>query len=224
MALTFREFLSCLSLSKDSITYLASLSSILIFMMSGIDIYIKDELFDEEYVKPIIIKVDKALIYQVVKFQIRRVCSILINLVGAALPLLMSIAAALMISLMYPHLLVQLLLNTIFLVFLYNKLSILIKDKGIGIPMALTTMLTVTLSISTALYFNLGASAAFLLTLASSTIALLIGVDLMNLGKAALFNVRKIIIGGMGVADALLLVPAMSALMTTNVVKVLAIF
>ena len=224
MALTFREFLSCLSLSKDSITYLASLSSILIFMMSGIDIYIKDELFDEEYVKPIIIKVDKALIYQVVKFQIRRVCSILINLVGAALPLLMSIAAALMISLMYPHLLVQLLLNTIFLVFLYNKLSILIKDKGIGIPMALTTMLTVILSVSTALYFNLGASAAFLLTLASSTIALLIGVDLMNLGKAALFNVRKIIIGGMGVADALLLVPAMSALMTTNVVKVLAIF
>ena len=224
MALVFREFLTCLTLSQDSVIYLASLSSVLVFIVNEVNIYVMDELFDEEHIKPVIIKVDNTLIYQTVKFRVRRVCSILINLVGAALPLLISVTAVLAILLTWPSLLPQLLLNTLFLTFLYNKLSILIKDRGVGLPIALSTMLTIILSVATAVYFSLDASAAFLLTFASSAVALLVGVDLMNLRKVALFNVRKIIIGGMGVADALLLIPAMAALTTINIVKVLAGF
>ncbi len=224
MALMFRELLTCLLISQDSVIYLASLSSVLVFIVNEVNIYVMDELFDEEHIKPVIIKVDNTLIYQTVKFRVRRVCSILINLVGAALPLLISVTAVLAILLTWPSLLPQLLLNTLFLTFLYNKLSILIKDRGVGLPIALSTMLTIILSVATAVYFSLDASAAFLLTFASSAIALLVGVDLMNLSKVALFNVRKIIIGGMGVADALLLIPAMAALTTINIVKVLAGF
>ena len=224
MALMFKELLTCFTLSQDLVVYLASLSSVLVFIVSEVNIYVKDELFDEEHVKAVVIRVDNTLIYQTVKFQVRRVCSILINLVGAALPLLISVVAILAIMLTRLSLLPQLLLNTFFLTFLYNKLSVLIKDKGVGIPIALSTVLTVILSVSTALYFSLDASAAFLLAFASSAIALLVGVDLMNLSKVALFNVRKIIIGGMGVADALLLIPAMSALMTINIIKVLTCF
>ena len=224
MALMFKELLTCFTLSQDLVVYLASLSSVLVFIVSEVNIYVKDELFDEEHVKAVVIRVDNTLIYQTVKFQVRRVCSILINLVGAALPLLISVVAILAIMLTRLSLLPQLLLNTFFLTFLYNKLSVLIKDKGVGIPIALSTVLTVILSVSTALYFSLDAPAAFLLAFASSAIALLVGVDLMNLSKVALFNVRKIIIGGMGVADALLLIPAMSALMTINIIKVLTCF
>ncbi|MCD6428541.1 MAG: DUF1614 domain-containing protein [Desulfurococcales archaeon] len=224
MTLTFKELLTYLTLSQDTVIYLASLSSALVFMVNEVSIYVKDRLFDEEHVKPVVIKVDNTLIYQTVKFRVRRVCSILINLVGAALPLLISVAAVLTIILASPNLLLQLLLNTLFLTFLYNKLSILIKDKGIGIPIALSTVLTIILSVATAVCFSLDAPTAFLITFASSAIALLVGVDLMNLSRVALFNVRKIIIGGMGVADALLLIPAMSALMTVNIVKVLAGF
>ncbi|RLG78271.1 MAG: hypothetical protein DRO14_01025, partial [Thermoprotei archaeon] len=124
MALMFKELLTCFTLSQDLVVYLASLSSVLVFIVSEVNIYVKDELFDEEHVKAVVIRVDNTLIYQTVKFQVRRVCSILINLVGAALPLLISVVAILAIMLTRLSLLPQLLLNTFFLTFLYNKLSV----------------------------------------------------------------------------------------------------
>ena len=220
-ALMFKEFLSFLYLSQNIIIYLAALLSVIIFLAGSINIYIKDELFDEEYIKPIVVKVDNTLIYQTIRFQARRLCSILVNLAGAVLPMAVSAIALIIIAMVQFDLLLQVVLNTFLLTFLYHKLSILIKDKGVGVPIAVSIAVTVILSVSTALCLNLSTLMTFALTFTSSAIALLIGVDLMNLGRVIFFNVRRIIIGGMGPADALLLIPATSALVTVNVIKTL---
>ncbi|MCD6084864.1 MAG: DUF1614 domain-containing protein [Desulfurococcales archaeon] len=221
-ALVFWEFLSSIYLSNSITVYIAAFLSVLTLVTGGVNIYIKDKLLEEEYIKPVIINVDKVLVYQVVKLQARRVCSILVNLAGAVLPMLFSAIALLTIAIVKLDILPQVLINASLLTLLYHKLSVLIKDKGVGVPIAVSIAVTVVLSTTTSLCLNLNNLISFALTFASSAIALLVGVDLMNLRRVVLFNVRKIIIGGMGAADALLLIPAASALVTVNVVRVLS--
>ena len=222
-ALVFMELLRSFFLREEVVAYLATLLTILMYIASGLNIYLKDKLFNETYVKPTVIKLDDndTLIYQVVRFRIRRVCSLLFNVAGAIIPLSIAIIATIDVTLTCPVLAQQLLLNTLLLTFLYHKLSVIIKDKGIGVPIAVTVALTTVLSVTTAIYLSLQPSEIFLMTYASSTLALLVGVDLMNLNRVALFNVRKLVIGGMGIADALVLIPAISSLVTVNIVKVL---
>ena len=54
-------------------------------------------------------------------------------------------------------------------------------------------------------------------TFTSSVPAALVGIDIINLRNTAIYKARKVVIGGMGVADAVFLIPVMSSLIVGNI-------
>ena len=222
MALFFmftEEFLEWIGLDVHS-SYLLSILIVPIFyVLERYNLWIMRKAFVERLNKPIILFLGHRGLYQEVRVKVRTASDIMLNLAGSLLPVLLSFIALyyclfiLNVSLLYYSALVA------FLVVVYNRVSRLVKGVGLGIPFISVLMITIFASLSIALEENYSASTASLMTFSASAIAALLGIDLLNIKVATIFKSRYLIIGGMGLTDALLFLPALSSLLISCILS-----
>jgi len=213
-------YLEWLGMSPKLAPSLGALITSLTYLSGNVNLWISRKTFRDKISKPLVVTLGGEGIYQTVNLSVQIVSDILINLAGVLIPLLLSVIAIYEAIITLPSSIENFILLTLFLTLVYNRLTKVIKGSGLGIPLITVIILTTLPSIAFA--EGLGnPSATALLVFSSSAIATLIGVDLLNLRNASLFKSRYIVIGGMGLADAVFLVPMFSSLLTYAVSSML---
>ncbi len=213
-------YLEWLGMSPDLAPSLGALLISLIYLGGSVNLWVSRNSFRDKVSKPLVVTLGNEGIYQTINLSVEIVSDILINLAGALIPLFLSAAAIYEAIVTLTTSIQNFVLLTLFLTLVYNRLTKVIKGSGLGIP--LITVITLTTLPSIAFTEGLGnPSVAALLVFSSSAIATLIGVDLLNLRNTSLFKSRYVVIGGMGLADAVFLVPMLSSLLTYAVSSML---
>ena len=182
------------------------------YLGEKINLLVGRNMLRDKISKPIVIPIGNTGIYQTVDLDVKVVSEILVNFSGAIIPLLLSSAGLYRAMTLMPQSLWDLILLTFFLALIYNRLTKIIRGSGLGLPLITVLTLTIIPSLAIAEILNNPPLSA-LITFSSSTIATLVGVDLLNLRDTSLFKAKYIIIGGMGLADAAFLIPLLSSLL-----------
>jgi len=223
LSLFFVSYYSVLGIDVRALPYYAGLTVVLAYALIGRNIMICERYVKERVVKPIVLNVDGELLHQEIDFSISYKSKIMVNAAGVFVPLLFT---ALGIAVMWIQGTLNLrawLMLTLFLIVTYNRLTLFIRGEGLGVPVA-TGVIVTTLTVLSAVYAGLvEPNTAFMVAFTTSAPAALIGIDIINLRNTAIYKAKRVIIGGMGVADAILLIPVMSSLIVGNVVSLLGI-
>ena len=213
-------FLEWLGMSPTSAPSLGALLVALTYLGGSINLWVGRNAFRDDISRHVVIPLEDRGVYQTINLSVQVVSDILINLAGVIIPLALSATAIYKIANSLPSSIEVFTLLTLFLTLLYNRLTKVIKGSGLGIPLITVTALTVLPSLAIAEELS-NPSISALLTFSSSAIATLVGVDLLNLRNTSLFKSRYIVIGGMGVADAVFLVPMFSSLIVFTISSML---
>ena len=143
---------------------------------------------------------------------------LIVSVSGCLIPLALSTALLIMTPMTYADF-IRLFIMVSFLTIVYNRLTKIIRGLGIGIPLFTAFLITVTVGSLMSKYGGFEEKAA-IYTYFASTIAALIGIDIINLRDLGIFRARKIVIGGMGYLDALVIIPTFSALLLDRLVPI----
>ncbi len=172
-------------------------------------------MLSNELRKASVIKLNRDYLIQSLRFRAVRNISIEFNLGGALVPFIIS--SSLLINYVASYgitALSAILVLITFSTLLINRISVVIKGLGLAVPVTIASLMISSLCLvfETIVggYEPLGTGVSYLVAYAS----ILLGVDLMNLGKITLYDARKLIIGGLRVYDALSLMPATSVIIT----------
>jgi len=221
LSLFFVSYYSVLGIDIRALPYYAGLTVVLAYALVGKNAMVCERYVKEKVVKPIVLNVDEELLHQEIDFSISYKSKIMVNAAGVFVPLFFT---ALGMTVMWIHGALDLrawLMLTLFLIVAYNRLTLFIRGGGLGVPIITGVIVTV-LTVLSAVYAGLvKPNLAFLITFTVSVPAALIGIDIINLRNTVLYRAKKVIIGGMGVADAVFLIPVISSLITGNVVLLL---
>lgn len=221
LALFFVGLYGFLGFPIEALPYYAAVSVVALYALSKHNIWLGRKEFSENVSKPIILDVEGTHIYQEVEFRLKYVSELMINVSGAVIPLLMALFISYRLVISGMVTLNTMILLTAFLTIAYNRITLFIKGRGLGVPMA--TGITLTVGTLLSLYFTgvTDSVTAPLLAFGAGVPAAILGVDVMNLRNAALFRSRYVIIGGMGPADAVIMLPVMSCLLIRGIVAVI---
>ncbi|MCD6323756.1 MAG: DUF1614 domain-containing protein [Desulfurococcales archaeon] len=218
--LFFTMFMKWLGVPEDVSAYVSASLLLMMYYASSLNFPVHQWEFRDEVVKPFLLTVDEAKIYEEVRLNFRSSTEVLINAVGTLTPLAMSIVGGFVAVTALGASIWDVVTLTSFLTFVYARITQAIRGKGLGVPLAKVVGITVVASL--AITCGITPKAAALVTYASTVLATLIGIDLLNLRKVAIFRSKKVIIGGMGVTDAIFFLPALTALLVWSFASVLA--
>jgi hypothetical protein len=98
-------------------------------------------------------------------------------------------------------------------IFFYKASAFRIKSVGVAVPVATSVLYATAVSLTTWLLFK--DASATILSVLLNFISILIGCDLLAIKWAAISNTKTFIIGGLGIYDALVFVPATSYFITS---------
>ncbi len=217
LSLFFVSYYSVLGIDVRALPYYAGLTVVLAYALVGRNVMICERYIRERVVKPMVLDVDGELLHQEVDFSISYKSKIMVNVAGVFVPLVFTALGVAVMLLQGTLNLSAWLMLTLFLLVAYNRLTLFIRGKGLGVPIVTGVVVTV-LTMLSAVYAGLvEPSSAFMTTFTSSVPAALVGIDIINLRNTAIYKARKVVIGGMGVADAVFLIPVMSSLIVGNI-------
>jgi len=217
LSLFFVSYYSVLGIDVRALPYYAGLTVVLAYALVGRNVMICERYIRERVVKPMVLDVDGELLHQEVDFSISYKSKIMVNVAGVFVPLVFTALGVTVMLLQGTLNLKAWLMLTLFLVVAYNRLTLFIRGKGLGVPIVTGVIVTV-LTMLSAVYAGLvEPSSAFMTTFTSSVPAALVGIDIINLRNTAIYKARKVVMGGMGVADAVFLIPVMSSLIVGNI-------
>jgi uncharacterized membrane protein len=103
---------------------------------------------------------------------------------------------------------------------LINRVSVVIRGVGLAVPVVMVSLI---ISLTTMLVAIILKSPhqLWLLSYVASYTSVLVGVDMMNLGRVMVHNVRRVVVGGLNIYDALSVVPASTVLVTYVILRLL---
>jgi len=207
--------LSEVGLSTWASLLLASSLTLLCNILSRYNVFVKNLRLSSRLRKANLINLGNLYVIQGLTLHNKLKVPLELNLGGAALPLALTLTASLHILLNHGILyLIPLLALSVASAFLVNKVSILIRGVGMAVPIIITSSLVSVVMVTASLLTNLPKSTTLLCTYILSVVSILVGVDIGNLSRVALYNIRKVIIGGLGIYDAINIIPALSVLIT----------
>lgn len=207
--------LSEVGLSTWASLLLASSLTLLCNILSRYNVFVKNLRLSSRLRKANLINLGNLYVIQGLTLHNKLKVPLELNLGGAALPLALALTASLHILLNHGILyLIPLLALSVASAFLVNKVSILIRGVGMAVPIIITSSLVSVVMVTASLLTNLPKSTTLLCTYILSVVSILVGVDIGNLSRVALYNIRKVIIGGLGIYDAINIIPALSVLIT----------
>lgn len=217
LSLFFVSYYSVLGIDVRALPYYAGLTVVLAYALVGRNVMICERYVRERVVKPMVLDVDGELLHQEVDFSISYKSKIMVNVAGVFVPLVFTALGVTVMQFQGTLNLRAWLMLTLFLVVAYNRLTLFIRGKGLGIPIVTGVIVTV-LTMLSAVYAGLvEPSSAFMTAFTASVPAALVGIDVINLRNTAIYKAKKVVIGGMGVADAVFLIPVMSSLIVGNI-------
>jgi len=221
LSLFFVSYYSALGINVRALPYYAGLTVVLAYALVGKNVMICERRIKEKVVKPIVLDVDGELLHQEIDFNISYRSKIMINVTGVFVPLAFTALGIAVMTLQGVLNLKAWLMLTLFLIIAYNRLTLFIRGRGLGIPITTGVIVTV-LTLLSAVYAGLvDPNSAFMITFTASTPAALVGIDVINLRNTAIYKAKRVVIGGMGVADAILLIPVISSLIVGNMVVIM---
>ena len=221
LGLFFVSLYSFLGLPIEALPYYAAVSIVAMYALSKHNIWLGRKEFSENVVKPMVLDVEGSHIYQEIEFGLKYVRELMINFSGEILPLTISLFIMGKLMLMGAVSATVLIALVAFLTMAYNRITLFIRGRGLGVPMATAIAMSAGVVLSLYLGGYISKELAPIIAFAAGVPAALIGIDLMNLKNAALFKSRYVIIGGMGPADAIVMLPVMSALILKGLVSVI---
>ncbi len=217
LSLFFVSYYSVLGIDVRALPYYAGLTVVLAYALVGRNVMICERYIRERVAKPMVLDVDGELLHQEVDFSISYKSKIMVNVAGVFVPLVFTALGVTVMLLQGTLNLRAWLMLTLFLLVAYNRLTLFIRGKGLGVPIVTGVIVTV-LTMLSAVYAGLvEPSTAFMTTFTASVPAALVGIDIINLRNTAIYKARKVVIGGMGVADAVFLIPVTSSLIVGNI-------
>lgn len=128
-----------------------------------------------------------------------------VNVAGGLVPL----AVVSILALMYPNIIIPTLFLSLFLIIIINRLAIITK-YGVVMPIIIAPILgLVGGAVIGALYLMIGLSITItsiaMIAYSAVTVSVLIGADLLNLGKLHRYGTNGLSIGGAGIFDGIFL-------------------
>jgi len=217
LSLFFVSYYSVLGIDARILPYYAGLTVVLAYALIGRNVMICEHYVRERVVKPIVLDVDGELLHQEVEFSISYKSKIMINIAGVLVPLVFTALGVAIMQLQGTLNLRAWLMLTLFLIVAYNRLTLFIRGRGLGVPIVTGVIVTV-LTMLSAVYAGLvEPGSAFMTAFTASVPAALVGIDVINLRNTAIYKAKKVVVGGMGVADAVFLIPVMSSLIVGNI-------
>jgi uncharacterized membrane protein len=226
-----------------SVNMLLLTSYILIFVSMGLEVYISTVLalltiltsnilsrfnvsignvrLDDEFRKASMVRIGSKYLVQLVRFKTMNNISLEFNLGGFLIPLTLSTSILTYIaSSQGASALITTSLLVIISALLINRVSVVVRGVGLAVPIVMVSLMV---SLATMLVVTILGSPhqLWLLSYVASYISVLVGVDIMNLGKVVVHNVRRVIVGGLNIYDALSVIPASTTLITYTVLKLL---
>ncbi len=222
LSLFFVSYYSVLGIDVRVLPYYAGLTVVLAYALIERNVMICEHYVRERVVKPIVLDVDGELLHQEVEFSISYKSKIMINVAGVLVPLVFTALGVAIMQFQGTLNLRAWLMLTLFLIVAYNRLTLFIRGRGLGVPIVTGVIVTV-LTMLSAVYAGLvEPSSAFMTAFTASVPAALVGIDVINLRNTAIYKAKKVVVGGMGVADAVFLIPVMSSLIVGNITLLLA--
>ncbi len=210
-------FSEWLGLDVNTAPIVGSALTLFLYHFSDVNIGLMRKEFSENIIKPFLIEVDNQRLIQQVGFNIRSTSELLINVSGGIIPPVLGILAAYNALINYGYPLTSYSILLLFLIIAYNRVTQAIRGRGLGVPLATVLLLTVFASLAMTFHLK-DPQVASLITFSASAIASLVGIDILNLKKVTAFKSKYIIVGGMGVADAIFFIPALSSIIVWAIV------
>ncbi len=218
MVLFFKEYLAFMGLND----YLALLYSLILVIalhaLSYIDIKFSRKLRKFSYEVPIVIDIDKVVLHAEAKVRGKALTYLAINATGFIASLIISLtllgkylSTALMNNYDINSIILLMISAIVFLTILHNRL-VRISHNYVGIPMVKSITITTLIGVVIGIYY--GPLAALSITYVASFTSLLLGADLIEIKGVLRYNPEVISIGGMGLLDALILIPSLSSIIS----------
>ena len=218
MVLFFKEYLAFMGLND----YLALLYSLILVIalhtLSYIDIKFSRKLRKFSYEVPIVIDIDKVVLHAEAKVRGKALTYLAINATGFIASLIISLtllgkylSTALMNDYDINSIILLMISAIVFLTILHNRL-VRISHNYVGIPMVKSITVTTLIGVVIGIYY--GPLAALSITYVASFTSLLLGADLIEIKGVLRYNPEVISIGGMGLLDALILIPSLSSIIS----------
>jgi len=218
MVLFFKEYLAFMGLND----YLALLYSLILVIalhaLSYIDIKFSRKLRKFSYEVPIVIDIDKVVLHAEAKVRGKALTYLAINATGFIASLIISLtllgkylSTALMNDYDINSIILLMISAIVFLTILHNRL-VRISHNYVGIPMVKSITITTLIGVVIGIYY--GPLAALSITYVASFTSLLLGADLIEIKGVLRYNPEVISIGGMGLLDALILIPSLSSIIS----------
>ena len=220
LTLAFRAILISLGVDPTQATYYASMYMVVMYLLKGTSFIIGRCVLNDVETKAILVPTDAGrMILQSVVLRNRVNVDVLIDVAGAVAPAAITSYVVIYVVINDPALGFNLMIASAILTVITNKLSLVLKGKGLGIPILVSVAAATAINLiitGSATYSQLLVATSFAVTY----IATLLGVDVLNLRKLARYRVRKVILGGLGPADALVFIPSAVTLIVSGIVFV----
>jgi len=202
-------------------TALALLMILTSNILSRFNITIGNVRLDDEFKKASMVRIGSKYLVQLVRFKTMNNISLEFNLGGFLIPLTLSISIlTYTVSNQGNTVLITTSLLIITTTLLINRVSVVIRGVGLAVPVVMVSLI---ISLTTMLVAIILKSPhqLWLLSYVASYTSVLVGVDMMNLGRVMVHNVRRVVVGGLNIYDALSVVPASTVLVTYVILRLL---
>lgn len=213
----FRELCLLLGLSTEYVTYLSMILTLLLCYGDRIRFFLVSKSVSGDLLKIIDLSHDNIRILQKIKLKTTQKLRIYVSLSGLIFPVLLALVLGIYVIYRLPEHLTTYLLILSFLTITYNRFSVMVFEKGILISLASSIAATVMLVLAVGSHYLIDSNTLFMLTYSASTLAALVGIDLLNLRYVTFFKTKSIIVGGYGIKDAIFLIPALSSVTAKTV-------
>jgi len=225
MVLFLREYLIFMGLNDYLALPYSLILVIVLHVLSYIDIRLSKKLYKFSYELPIVIDIEGLALYAEAKVSGKVLTHLAINVVGFITSLIISLTLliryldlALRNGYDVYYIALLTISSTLFLTILHNRL-VITGHNYVGIPIVKSIVITALVGVVIGTY--LGPLAALSITYAVSFTSLLLGADLVKIKGILKYNPEVISIGGMGILDALILIPSSSSIISYSVTLLL---
>ncbi|MEO3993395.1 MAG: DUF1614 domain-containing protein [Desulfurococcaceae archaeon TW002] len=222
--LLFRELFLLLGLGTEYVTYLSTILTLLLCYGDRIRFFLISKSISSDLLKVIDLSNDNLRVLQKIRLKTTQKLRIYVSLSGLIFPVFLALVLGAYAVYRLPQHLTTYFLTFFFLTIVYNRFSVMVFEKGILVSLVSSVAATVTLVLAVGMHYSIDSNTLFMLTYSASTLATLVGVDLLNLRYVSFFKTKSIIVGGYGVKDAIFLIPALSSIMTKTVYSFFTLF
>jgi uncharacterized membrane protein len=220
LTLAFRAILISLGVDATQATYYASIYMVVMYLLKGTSFVIGRCVLNDVETKAVLIPTETGnMILQSVVLRNKVNVDVLIDVAGAVIPAITTAYIIVYVMINDPMLGISLLIASGILTIITHKLSLILKGRGLGIPI-LISVATATAINLIIVGFTTDSQLLVAISFAVTYMATLLGVDIFNLRKLARYRVRKVILGGLGPADALVFIPSAVTLIISGIVFV----